>query len=150
MTKLSNTRAARVLADQKMIAGVQAFLAKSASLTVGSQVVTPADIVKLLQDRIDASTAAESADTARAAAVKAERDERAKTAAFVRSFRRVVVGMFEQTPDTLAAFGFTAPKVAKKSAETKATAAKKSTATRKAHEAALKAPAETPAKPTLG
>jgi hypothetical protein len=119
-------------ADQAMIDGVQKFLSHLASMTVGSQTLTPADIVKVFQDRLTAGKAAQTAEAARKAAVKADRDERAKSAALVRSLRRVVVGMFEQTPDTLAAFGLAAPKAAKKKVAVKAAAVAKSKATRTA------------------
>lgn len=119
-------------ADQSMIDGVQKFLSHLASLTVGSQTLTPADLVQVFQDRLATGKAVQAADAARTAAVKADRDERAKTAALVRSLRRVVVGMFEQTPDTLAVFGLKAPKAAKKKVDVKAAAVVKSKATRTA------------------
>jgi hypothetical protein len=118
--------------DQAMIDGITKFLSGIGSLPVGSQTMTPADIVKVFQERIDAAKAAIAAEATRAAAVKADRDERAKTAAFVRAFRRIVIGMFQESPDTLAVFHLTAPKVAKKKVTTKAQALAKSTATRKA------------------
>jgi hypothetical protein len=154
-----------MIADQAMIDGVQKFLSQLASLPVGSQTMTPADIVKVFQDRIKVGKAAQAAEAARTAAVKVDRDERAKTAALVQAFRRIVLGMFAQTPDTLAVFGLTAPKVAKKKVDVKAAAVVKSKATRKARNtvgkkaklaikgapAAVKsgptAPPETPAKP---
>ncbi len=128
----TNNRNGKLTADQNMIVGVQKYLSHMGSLPVGSTTVTPADIVKVLQDRVDAGKAVLTADAARTAAVKADRDKRAQTAAFVQSLRRVVLGMFTQSPDTLAAFGLKAPKAAKKSTEVKATAVAKSKATRKA------------------
>jgi hypothetical protein len=122
----------QLTADQKMIDGVQKFLSTIASLPVSSQTVTPADIVKVMQDRLNASKAAVTAEAARAAAVKADRDTRKRTAAFVSSLRRIVQGMFSQSPDTLAAFGLKPIKAPKTKVETKATALAKSTATRKA------------------
>jgi cell division septation protein DedD len=119
-------------ADQAMIDGVRKFLAHLASLTVGSQTVTPADIVKVFQDRLDAGKAVQTADAARTAAVKVERDGRAKTAAFVQALRRIVLGTFQQSPDTLAVFGLKAPKVVKKKVDVKAAAVVKSKATRTA------------------
>ena len=137
----SNNRTAEMTADQTLIDGINAVLAKTASLTVGSQVLAPADIVKILQARIDASKAVAPAKASFTAAVKAARDERAQTAAFVRTFRRLLQMMFSTSPDTLAAFGLTAPKVGKKSAEVKATAAAKSKVTRQARgEVSKKAP----------
>jgi hypothetical protein len=121
-----------MIADQAMIDGVQKFLSQLASLPVGSQTMTPADIVKVFQDRLTLGKAAQTAEAARAAAVKADRDERARTAALVQAFRRIVLGMFAQTPDTLAVFGLKAPKAGKKKVAVKAAAVVKGKATRTA------------------
>jgi hypothetical protein len=94
--------------------------------------MAPADIVKLLQSRIDEGNAVVAADAVKSAAVKAERDGRAKTSRFVSALRRVVVGMFLESPDTLAEFGLKAPKAVKHDVQTKSTAVAKSMATRKA------------------
>jgi hypothetical protein len=119
-------------ADQKMIDAVQKHLSQLASLPVGSQKSTPADIVKVYQDRLAAGQAVVTAEAARAAAVKANRDKRAQTATFVSSFKRMVLGMFSQSPDTLADFGLKAPKAVKKTVAVKATALVKTKATRAA------------------
>jgi hypothetical protein len=128
----ATNRNGQLAGDQKMIDGVQKFLSKFASLPVGSQTVTPADMVKVLQDRISATNAAVTAEAAQAAAVKAHRDTRKQSATFVSSLRRMVQGMFSQSPDTLAAFGLKPLKASKPKVATKATALAKSTATRKA------------------
>ncbi len=125
-----NNRGSKLTADQKMIDGIQKFLSKFASLPVGSQTLTPADIVKVFQDRLDTGNAVVSAEAARTAAIKADRDKRAQTNAFAQSFRRMVLGMFSQSPDTLAIFGLKAPKVVKKTVDAKAAAVAKSKATR--------------------
>lgn len=128
----NTNRNGQLAADQAMVDGVEKFLATFASLPVGSQILAPADIVKVFQDRINAAKAVITAEAQRTAAVKSNRDERTKTAAFVQSFRRMVIGMFSQSPDTLAIFGLKAPKVVKKTLETKTTAVAKSMATRTA------------------
>ncbi|MDP9148795.1 MAG: hypothetical protein M3O36_02475 [Myxococcota bacterium] len=125
-------RNGQLAADQKMIDGVAKYLSKFTSLPVGSQQVTPAEMIKVFQDRIDAAKAAVTAEAARSAAVKVSRDTRKQTAAFVLSLRRMVQGMFSQSPDTLAEFGLKPIKAAKTKVATKATALAKSTATRKA------------------
>jgi len=132
MTSSKSNRQSRLAADQKLIDGVMKFLSTFGSLPVDSQVLTPAEIVKVLQTRLSAGQAVVAAQAAREAAVKADRDERAKTATFVSSLRRLVEAMFAQSPDTLAAFGLTARRVAKKTVAIKATAVAKSKATRKA------------------
>lgn len=71
MTPTTNTRNARIAADQAMINGVQKFLAKIATLPVGATPMKPTDIVATLQERIDKATAAQTADAALTAAVKA-------------------------------------------------------------------------------
>jgi hypothetical protein len=129
---MAGNRPKQLAADQKMIEGVNKHLAQFASLSVAGQIVSSTDIVKVLQTRIDVSKAATAADAARTEAVKADHDEHAKTALFVSSLRRVVVGMFITSPETLAEFGLTAPKAGKPSAATKAAAVAKNKATRKA------------------
>jgi hypothetical protein len=132
MSTIATNRNGKITADQHMIDGVQKFLSQFASLPVGSQTVTPADIVRVFQERLDTGKAVLAADAARIAAIKADKDKRVQTAAFTQSFRRMVQGMFSQSPDTLAAFGLKPLKAAKKTVETKATAVAKSKATRKA------------------
>src|SRR5260370_17214894 len=53
MSTIHTNRNAKISADQKMIDGIQKFLMQFASLPVGSQTVTPAEIVKVFQDRLD-------------------------------------------------------------------------------------------------
>jgi hypothetical protein len=132
MTNTNNKRGDRIAADQAMINGILKFLAQIATLPVGATNMTPADIVKILQDRVNAGQAVQTADAARTAAVKADRDERAKTSAFMQALRRIVLGMFQEAPDTLAIFGLTAPKVRKSKVATKAAAVAKNKATREA------------------
>ena len=104
-TTSTHKRSEQLAADQAMIAGVTQFLMQVASLTVGSQSMTPAAIIQVFQDRINSNTAVIPAEALHVAAVKANRDERAKTAAFVRSLRRIVREMYSQSPDKLAVFG---------------------------------------------
>lgn len=132
MTTSSNKRIDQVAADQALLDGTQKFLSQLASLLVGSQSMAPADIVKVFQARIDAAKAVETATAQRTAAVKVNRDERLKTSAFVLTFRRIVVAMFQNSPDTLAAFGLKAPKAGKRTVATKSAAVAKSKATRTA------------------
>jgi hypothetical protein len=128
----SNKRSDVIAADQAMITGINKFLTQIASLPVGGQSMTPADIVKVFQERLDTGHAVQTAEAARVAAIKADRDLRVKTTATVQSVRRIVLGMFSQAPDTLAVFGLKAPKVVKKKVDVKAAAVAKSNATRKA------------------
>jgi hypothetical protein len=130
MTTQSNKRSDQISNDQAMIAGIQKFLGQLTSVTAGSQTLTPAAIVQIFQARVQTAQAVQTARAALKAAVQANLAERANTSAFVQALRRVIVGMYQQSPDTLAVFNLTAPKVAKKSVATKATAVAKSKATR--------------------
>ena len=134
----TNKRSDMMAADQAMIDGVRKYLTQLASMPVGSQVMTPADMVKVFQDRLDAGKAVLSADAARAAAIKADRDLRAKTAALAQASRRIVLGMFQQSPDTLAVFGLKVPKAGKAKVAVKAAAVVKGKATRTARHTAGK------------
>jgi hypothetical protein len=131
-TSVKINRVQQLANDQKLVDGTKQFLSQMSSLPVGSQTVTPAQIVQVLEDRIATSKAAVAADDARKAAVKADRDERTKSAPFVHALKRIVIGMFLQSPDTLGVFGLHAPRVARTKAATKALAVEKTTATKKA------------------
>jgi hypothetical protein len=128
----SNSRAGRMAADQKMIDGITRHLGTAASLTIGSQAVTPAAFIGMFEARLASAKTVQSVAAARATAVKADQDERAKNAKLLLSLKRVVVGMFSESPDTLADFGLSPPKTTKKTVAVKATAIAKTTATRKA------------------
>jgi len=132
MTNTNNKRGDRVAADQAMIDGTLKFLANLATLPVGGTNMTPADIVKVFQERVDAGKAVQTANAARVAAIKADLDTRTKTTAFARAFRRIVLGMFQEAPDTLAIFALKAPKATKVKVATKAVAVAKNKATRAA------------------
>jgi len=126
------TRNEQIAADRALIDGVQKFLSQIPSLYVGGQVMTPAEIVQILRNRIQAMLAAQAAEAARAAAVKTVNDELDQTAFFEQSFRAVVHGMFSQCADSLAVFGLKPRKTPTESAETRAKAVEKALATRKA------------------
>ncbi len=130
MTDVNIKRSDKLAADQAMVDGTQKFLAKLAPLPVGSRMMTPDEIVQIFQDRLATGKAVLAAEAARTAAIKADKDKRQSTAVFERSFRRMVQGMFSQSPDTLAIFGLKPLKAAKKTVETKATAVAKNKATR--------------------
>jgi hypothetical protein len=101
-------------------------------MTVGSQTLAPADFAKIFQDRVASSQTVQTANAAWVAAVKADRDKRTQTAPVVKAFKRVVQGMFSESPDTLAVFGLQPIKVGTTTVATKAAAVEKTLATRKA------------------
>jgi hypothetical protein len=149
-TSAKTNRVSQLAADQNLADGTKQFLSQVPSIPVGGQDYTPAQIEQVFLDRIATGKAAVAAEDARKAAVKADRDERKKTAPFVNAFRRIVIGMFLQTPDKLGVFGLQAPRVGKKTAASKAAAVQKTTATKKARgpigrkqRAKVKAPAAT-------
>jgi hypothetical protein len=96
MSNVKLNRVSQLAGEQKLIDGTKQFLWQLQSIPVGSQMVTPPEIVKVLDDRIALVKAAIAAADARAAAVKAERDERKRTTPFVNSLKRIVGGMFSQ------------------------------------------------------
>ena len=130
MTNTINKRGDRVAADQAMIHGVLKFLAQFATLPVEGKNMTPTDIVNVFQARINAAANAQTAEAARATAVTADRDERATTAGTVAAVRRIVLGMFNKNPDTLAVFGLKGLKTRKPKVAVKAAAVAKNKATR--------------------
>jgi hypothetical protein len=125
-------RLSQITGAQAMVVGIQKHLATLASFSVGSQVLGPADVVKIYQDRVSTAQAAETAHAALAAAVKVDRDKRAQTASVTTAFKRIVQGMFAESPDTLADFGLKPLKVGTRTVATKAGAVAKTAATRKA------------------
>lgn len=130
MSTVSKKRSVRIAGDQSLIAGIQKFLAQYPSLYVGSQSLTPAAIVQVLQNRINTGQAAQTAEAARTAAVKADKDESANTAAFEQSLRAVIHGMFSESPDTLAVFGLKPRQPHKETVAIRAEAVAKAKATR--------------------
>ncbi len=128
----SSARNQQIADDQALIAGVQKFLMSYPSLSVDGQTMVPTAIVQLLQDRINASQAAQTAEATRIAALKTEQDVRVKTAASRQSLRQIVQGMYSGSPDDLAVFGLKTRKASSETATTRAAAAIKAKATRKA------------------
>jgi hypothetical protein len=141
----TTTRAERLAADQSMIDGIQKLFAQNATLTFGSQTMTPAALVAVFQNRIAAGKAAQLAETARTTAVKVDVDMRATTGKTVNAFRRFVVATYTESPDTLATFSLKVPKTPKPTVAVKAQAQTKSKATR-----AARKPATTATAPTAG
>ena len=132
MSVNNNSRVVFINGDQSMIAGVQKHMSGLTSFSVGSQTMAVADIVKVFQDRVTTAQAAQAAHAQVTAAVKADRDKRAQTKSFATSFKRIVRGMFAESPDTLADFGLKPLKAGERTVATKATAIAKTKATRAA------------------
>ena len=132
-TKPMNSRQDILNADQALIDGTQKLQAQlPPTMSVASETVKPADIVARILGRITTGKAVVAAEAAFHEAVKKDVEERASTRRFVRSYKRILIGMFEETPTTLAEFGLTPPAAAQRTAAEKAAAAEKSRATRQA------------------
>ncbi|HEY8090215.1 MAG TPA: hypothetical protein VIF09_20280 [Polyangiaceae bacterium] len=128
-----NSRDAQIAADQKLADGIQKHQAQlPPTVTAGSQTMTPGDVVTVLQGWIATAKAADAAETARTAAVKADRDKRTATQPQVSAFRRLIIAMYLESPDVLGDYGLTAPKPPTMTAQERAAAAAKAAATRKA------------------
>jgi hypothetical protein len=126
----NNNRRSSLDQDTLVIEGVQKHL-MSQSFIVGDKPCTAQDVVNVFQSRITTGRAAVSDKAAWQAAVKADREQRAQTAVFVRAFRNIVLGMFHD-PSTLADFGLSPRKSTKRTVATKSVAIAKNEATRKA------------------
>jgi hypothetical protein len=132
--KSKNTQASQMAADQSLIDGFTKHAATLLTLLVGGSTVKTSDLVTVLQARIAAIKAAIAAKAAFMAAVAAMRDEIAKTAALVSGARQALKVAYAGQADQLNDFGLQPPKVRTPlTAEEKAQAAAKATATRQAN-----------------
>jgi hypothetical protein len=134
-TMTSDIRRNRLLrddADQKLLEGAQRYTAVLPSLTLRGQSYAPADLVQILQDRLAASLAVQTARAAYRGSVQTDRDKHAQTDAAVKALKGVVQGMFPESVDTLAEFGLRPRKVRTTTVAAKAGAIAKNAATREA------------------
>lgn len=129
-TKTSRTD--MIAADQNLIDGIQKHKSTlPSSLIVGGTPVTPDDMVVVLQGRVATGKAVVQAELAHTAAVKADRDERAKTQPQVTNFKELIVAMYKEMPDVLGDYGLAAPRPPTQTSQGNAAAAVKAAATRK-------------------
>lgn len=118
--------------DQHIIDGVNQDLLGVSTMLLAQQVFTPVTLAARIQQRIDANLAI---GVAKAAWLKAISDYEAidrVTDIIVRDFRQVVIGAFGEDSDKLAHYGFVPDRKPVWSEETKALAAERRRATRKA------------------
>jgi len=138
--KPSQARAAVLSAFQALIDGTNKNkTALPTSFPVGAQTYKPDDVITLLQKLITLGQAVVTAEAALAAAIKAGNDESAATKLVIATFRKLVLVLFAQSPDVLATFGLEPPKPRTATVASKATAAAKGVAKRKAKKAAVDA-----------
>jgi hypothetical protein len=118
--------------DAQVIAGIDKHLQTVSSLPLLGSTFTPADLVKLIQSRIDSANAASTTKAGWHSAVVKDVALNAKLTPVIRALRQYVISVFGDTSPVLADFGFAPPKKATRTPEQKAAAAAKATATRKA------------------
>ena len=136
MTTASQTKQNRIFqhaANQKLSDGLTKQQQTIPSFTVNGTSIKTADIVASLQARIKTAEAVDFAKATWQSAVKADRDERAKTKSLVSGVRQTLVLMFAGSIDTLAEFGLRSRKAhAPLTPEQQALAVARARATRKA------------------
>jgi hypothetical protein len=117
--------------DRKTLAAIQKYLMKMTAITIAGVTRTPQEIMQLFQTSMQLADAATQAQASFHAATTAVRDQQKNLRQFRIGFRHFLENTFTD-PGILAEFGLTPRKVATKSSETKAAAAAKNVATRKA------------------
>jgi hypothetical protein len=127
---INKSRTTMQMNDQKMSDAVLLHLGTIASLPVGNTAMTPVQIAQIFKDRVATNQAVMDATAKRVEALQTDQDKRAQTDPVTKAVRRIVQGMFAQSPAILADFGLTPLKVATKSVETKSVAVAKAKATR--------------------
>jgi hypothetical protein len=126
-----NSNTAKAL-DAQVVAGIQKHLLTVPSLPLAGAAYTPADLVKLVQSRLDSAGTVASSNATWHSTVAAHGALNAKLTQVLRGLRQYVLNAFGETSPVLADFGFTPPKVATRTPEEKAAAAAKALATRRA------------------
>jgi hypothetical protein len=133
------------------IAGIKKDLSSVATITLEAVDYTPTTLMALLQSYIDLADAAVTARATWLIAVQKEQAARATIVAVLDQLKAYVILKFSSgAVDTQADFGFSPKKVVVKTAETKANAAIKASATKARKKAAATAavtPATTPTTP---
>jgi len=132
MTTTNPNRTQVQTGDQKLIDGLKKHAPALSSLFIGGASLQTADVIAILQARIDAATAAVSTRATWQTNVKADHDERAKTKTFVSGLRQALQVAFAGQIDALADFGLKPRKVRVTTPEEKTEAAAKAKATRAA------------------
>ncbi len=132
-TKIANAnRISRNAADQHLADGLTKRRHALTSFMIGGTSHTPDDILIVLQARIAAANLAQSIRATWQSAVKADRDERAKTKTFVSGLRQALKVAFDGSIDALSDFGLSPRKLHVPTPEQKAKANAKAKATRAA------------------
>ncbi|MGA2447557.1 MAG: hypothetical protein ABTD50_02645 [Polyangiaceae bacterium] len=118
--------------DTQVIVGIQKHLQSTASLPLVGSTYAPADLVKLIQSRIDATGQADTTKATWHSTVATNEALNAKLMPVLRALRQYVINVYGATSPVLADFGFAPPKAATRTPEEKAAAVAKALATREA------------------
>jgi hypothetical protein len=132
-TSANTNRVQQQAADQKMIDGLTQSQQTLPSFMIGNTSVKATDIITTLQDRIKTANSVDSTRATWQAAVKANREEQAKSEPLISAVRQTLRMMFAGSIETLAEYGLTPRKQrTPPTPEEKAAAVAKALATRKA------------------
>jgi hypothetical protein len=118
--------------DAQVIEGIKKRLQNVSSVPIGGSTYTPADLVKLVQSRIDSASGSATAKANWHSTVVDHTTLNSKLTPVLRGLRRYVIDVFGEVSPVLADFGFASPKRATRTPEQKAAAAAKAKATRAA------------------
>ena len=129
---MNGNRVTQQAADQKLADGFTKHGSVIGPLLIDGKQSTPADIVQVIQARIQASKAVDAAKAAWQTVVKANKNELTGTRVFLTRVRQALLVMFASSIDTLADFGLTPRKQRAPKPPVKVAAAVKAKATRAA------------------
>jgi hypothetical protein len=129
---MNGNRVTQTAADQKLADGFNRHGSLLGSLLIDGKQLKAADVVQVVQARLDASKAVETGKATWQSAVKANKDQRAKTRVFMTQVRQAVLVMFASSIDILADFGLAPRKQRTPKPPVKVAAADKAKATREA------------------
>jgi hypothetical protein len=118
--------------DAQVIAGIEKHLQTVPSLPLLGSAYTPADLVKLVQSRLDAASTTTTTKANWHSTVVAEKALNAKLTPVLRALRQYVINVFGAASPVLADFGFAPSKLTTRTPEEKAAATAKAKATRAA------------------
>ncbi len=110
MSTNTKNRTTQQVGDQKLIDGLNKHAQTIPSLVIGGTSLTTAAIIGILQARLATANAAQSTRATWLNAAKADKDERAKTKAFMSSLRQALHVAFDGSIDALADFGLVPPR----------------------------------------
>ncbi|MGH7435879.1 MAG: hypothetical protein ACRENE_09410 [Polyangiaceae bacterium] len=131
-TSNKSSRINNQAADQKLIDGFTKHAANLTSMVIGNTTIKATDVVAVLQGRLATASTVLATRATWQSAVKADRDERAKTKPYVDGVKQALQVVFSGSIDGLGDFGLTARKPRVITPEQKAIAAAKAKATREA------------------